>query len=69
MRAELLPSTLRSVLCGWHAAEVVGVQLHGSAAFRGTSLARTISQAMSGHTELGSFQVAARVRPCADGVA
>ena len=66
MRAELLPSTVRSVLFGWHAAEVVAVRLHGSAAFRGTSLALIISQAMSEH---GSFLVAARVSACADGVA
>ena len=69
VRAELLPSTVRSVLSGWHAAEGAGVQSHGSAAFRGTSLAFIISQTMSGHTGHGAFQVAARVRACADGVA
>ena len=69
VRVELLPSTVQSLLCGWHAAEVVGVHTHGSAAFRGTSLALIISQAMSGHTGHGSFLLAALVRACADGVA
>ena len=44
------------------------MQSHGSAAFRGISLALIINQAMSGHTGPGSSLVAARVRTCADGV-